>query len=241
MNDLRLSWVPLVALLVAGPTVAHAQSAPTAPAPAAASTAPAAAQGAPPAAASTAPGVVQGAPSAAAPASNGATKRVRGLAVEEAVARALRNNPTREASRLAAVQAERAVEAEEGRYPYLFGVDAGHTRATSARLGSGNGVTSTTSNSTVVGASLRRLFPNGTNAELRVSGERFEDDLAGAAVPGFNASTGYATSARVSIVQPLARGAGRRVGEAELRAASWNRQAPDRGAGPLKTSDAAAE
>src|SRR5690606_30959552 len=219
MTDVRLPWISLVAVLTAVPVVARAENAP----------APAGVTVGEP----VAPAPASGAASPTAPARAGALDAAtprsgRGLAVEEAVSLALRNNPTREAARLAVVRAEHDVQAEEGRYPYVLGADAGHTRATSARLGPGNSITSGTSHSTVVGASLRRLFPNGTNAELRVSGERFEDDLAGASVPGFNASTGYAASARASIVHPLARGAGRRVGEAELRAARVSRQATDR-------------
>ena len=62
----------------------------------------------------------------------------RTLTVEQVVAQALRQNPTRSAAELSRDQARAGVTAEEGRYPYVLAGDAGYTRVTHTdRHGSG--------------------------------------------------------------------------------------------------------
>jgi outer membrane protein TolC len=98
------------------------------------------------------------------------------------------------------------VLAQEGNYPYVFQADAGVTRSyapTDSRTAS--------SRSSTVGTELRRTFPFGMTAAARLQGEVFESDDT-----PFN---GYATSGRLTVSQPLIRGAGTRVGESALRTA----------------------
>lgn len=147
-----------------------------------------------------------------------APRAVRPLAVDDAVARALSTNPARRSSALAAEQAKQNVRAELGRYPYVLQGDAGHTRRSSPRLGAGDTIGSNVSRSYTVGAALRRTFPLGTTAELRVQGERFENEIGGGASADLRGE-GYAVVGRAALSQPLLRGAGRRIGELELRAA----------------------
>lgn len=150
----------------------------------------------------------------------------RGLTLEQAVALARRNSPTQSAVELTRERARAAVRAEEGRYPFLLGGDAGYTRATVPRLGPEDSVRSTTSQSLTLGAAIRRNFPIGTSAEIRVEAESF-DDLSDND-PLLSTGSGYGMSARASLAQPLLRGAGSRVGEAELRAARVSRDSADR-------------
>jgi outer membrane protein len=166
-------------------------------------------------------------PPAPAPASAPAAPR-RTLTVEQVVAQALRQNPTRSAAELSRDQARAGVTAEEGRYPYVLAGDAGYTRVTSPRLGANDSISSSTSRSITLGAALRRTFPIGTTAELRLQGERFDDNLDASSFAGNSSGGGYGLTARASLTQPLLRGAGTRVGELELRSARVQRDAADK-------------
>jgi outer membrane protein TolC len=138
-----------------------------------------------------------------------------------AVRRALKQNPSRQAAEIDVQRAQQSVLSEEGRYPYIFQADAGYTRSRTPRLGIGDTVTSSTSRSYTIGSALRRTFPFGTTAEVRLEGERFETD-------GSPSPDGYGVTARASLTQPLMRGAGSSVGEAELRAARVSKTAAEK-------------
>lgn len=163
------------------------------------------------------------APSSAAPSSVLGEDTVP-IDLRAAVELALTHNPELKAASLGVEQAGQTVLAEEGRYPYLFQADAGYTTREIPRLSPDDTVTSSLARSYSVGAALRRLFPTGTVGELRIQGERFERDAVGAGVSGGRSlGEGFGVSARASLTQPLLRGAGTRVGEAELRAARVGR------------------
>lgn len=150
------------------------------------------------------------------------------LDVDAAVRLALANNPELRAAALSVEQAAQNVLAQEGRYPYLFQADAGYTTRDIPRLAPDDSVTSSLARSYSVSTALRRLFPTGTVGELRVQGERFERDALGAGVSGGRSlGEGYGVTARASLTQPLLRGAGTRVGEADLRAARVSRAASE--------------
>jgi outer membrane protein len=138
-----------------------------------------------------------------------------------AVKLALERNPTRQAADIEVQRAQQSILAQEGAYPYIFQADAGYTRSRSPRLGAGDTVTSSTSRSYTLGSAIRRTFPFGTTAEVRLQGERFETD-------GSPSPDGYAVTGRASLTQPLLRGAGIGVGEAELRAARISKQASEK-------------
>lgn len=152
----------------------------------------------------------------------------RSLSVEQALAAAMAKSPTRSLAELSRDRARQGVLAEEGRYPYVFAADAGFTQTRSIRLGANDTVTGNTSRVFEVGAALRRTFPNGTSAEVRLGGEAFDNEVSAAALAGGISGTGYGVSARASVSQPLLRGAGTRVGEVELRAARVERETADR-------------
>lgn len=152
----------------------------------------------------------------------------RSLSVEQVVSQALRQNPNRSVAELSRDQARAGVTAEEGRYPFVLAGDAGYTRVTSPRLGPDDTISSNTSRSVTLGAALRRTFPIGTTAELRLQGERFDDNLDASSFAGNSSGGGYALTARASVAQPLLRGAGTRIGELELRSARVQRDAADK-------------
>jgi outer membrane protein len=145
-----------------------------------------------------------------------------------AVSRALANNPSLQANELAADRARYDVRAEEGRYPYVFQADAGYTRSVVPRLGPDDTIRTSRTTSTTVGSALRRTFPTGTSAELRVQGERFTNDPDAATTSFSTPGSGYDIIGRASLVQPLMRGFGTRVGESELRAARAGRAVAER-------------
>ena len=151
-----------------------------------------------------------------------------------AVRRALATSPSLIATKLGVDQAHQDVLAQEGNYPYVFQADAGHTReypAADSRT--------TATRSYTIGTALRRTFPFGTAAEVRLEGERFESDreqdagnfrISPTGLAGVDSvdSTGYGTTARLSVTQPLLKGFGTRVGESGLRTARLNKAASEK-------------
>lgn len=205
MNErsrLARAWV--VALSVTG--VAHAQ---TTPAP-------------PPPAEAPAPGSVAAPASAPGPQelAHADTTGLTPISRSEALTRAMRNNPTLRIAELDVKSAKASVQGEEGRYPFYLGGDAGYTRSTGTQLRADDTVSASSSHSVTGGVGLRRQFKTGTSAELRAAGEYFHNDTpsAAAGVTPFAAS-GYGASFRATVSQPLLRGYGTRVGEADLRSA----------------------
>ncbi|HEU5073360.1 MAG TPA: TolC family protein, partial [Polyangiaceae bacterium] len=147
----------------------------------------------------------------------------------EAVTRAMQNNPTLRLAEIDVESAKAGVEAEQARYPFYLGADAGYTRSTSTQLRSNDTVSSSSSHSVSGGVGLRRLFRTGTSAELRADAEYFQNDSP-SAVSGVTpfAASGYGASFRASVTQPLLRGYGTRVGEADLRAARVTEKASEK-------------
>jgi outer membrane protein TolC len=168
-------------------------------------------------AAPAAPTAAAASPSPATPAMPAA----RPIDARSAVRAALLHNPSFTGARLGVAQAKQDVLAEEGRYPFVFGADAGHTRS---------GSPSGDSSSTILGAQIARTFPFGTTTSLRVQGERFEADRAfPGAGPTASLDDGYGASARFTVTQPLLRGAGRKVGELGLRTREQSKELAQRG------------
>ena len=149
----------------------------------------------------------------------------RRLDVSAAVSEALARNPARQAAEIGVERARQNVLAEQGRYTTVLQADAGFTHQKSARLGAGDTLSASTTRTYTVGSALRRTFATGTSAELRLQGERFESS---GSTLGGSTATGYGVSGRASLSQPLLRGAGTRVGEAELRAARVEKELADK-------------
>lgn len=163
---------------------------------------------------------------AAAPAESTEPPRAPGRVIDAraAVRLALHNSPTLSVARIEHEKAKWGVTAEEGRYQFVFEADAGYTQATNPRLQPGDVLFSNTSRSAIVGAGLNRTFATGTTAEFRLQGERFENSFSGGFQnPLLNQASGFGSTMRLTLTQPILRGAGSSVGEVELRAARTSR------------------
>ncbi len=220
-RSLRALTSGAVALVFSSAALGQEPAAADAPsAPAAASTpAPAAA---PPASPSAAGAVAKG--------PNDATSE-RVLDARTAVTLALKQNPSLQGADLDVERAKQGVLAEEGRYPFIFQADAGYPRTDTPRLLAGNRVTSTPTRSYQAGTALRRTFASGGTAEARIEGERFETDRStNTTVTGAQTTQadGYGAAGRLSMSQPLLRGAGTDVGELGLRQARASRVAAEK-------------
>ena len=154
---------------------------------------------------------------------------LRAVSRVEAVTRALENNPTLRLAELDVKSAKADVRGEQGRYPFYLSANAGYTRTTSTGLRANDTVSASSSDSVNGGVGVRRQFASGTHAELSAEGEYFhtERPTATAGVTPFAAS-GYGASFRASVTQPLLRGYGSHVGEAELRAARVAQKASEK-------------
>lgn len=150
----------------------------------------------------------------------------RAVGLRQVVHAALANNPNLAGAKTDVASATAGVNAEEGRYPYTLEADGSYSTTDSPRLGQNDAVTSNTTRSLVVGSTLSRTFPYGTTAQLRVQGEHYDTQASGLSTgtTGFPGA-GYIATARASITQPLLRGAGREVGEQQLRVARVSRTA----------------
>jgi outer membrane protein TolC len=159
-------------------------------------------------------------PQAAAPVPTVPIAGAKLLNAREAVKLALRYNAEYRGAELDIRAAEQGVRAQEGNYPYVYQADAGFTRSERAVLDDNDNVTgSSLSRTYTIGNELRRTFPTGTTAKLRVEGSRFDNDFETTNVLGERSSAGYRATGRAEVTQPLLRGFGTKIGEAELRQA----------------------
>jgi outer membrane protein TolC len=150
----------------------------------------------------------------------------RELSEAEVVAFSMQHNPDLASAMLSEQQAAVAVRAEEARYPVNLQANAGYTRSASPSLGPNGTVVTGTRESFSVGSTVSKDFATGTSVSLSVQGERSTTTRAvGALVTSGSAGTGYSLSTRLSVAQPLLRGAGTRIGEAELRNARLSQSA----------------
>lgn len=162
-----------------------------------------------------------------APAS-GAEEPAGALALTEAevVSKAVAQNPGLRASVLELESAEWGVVAEEVRYAFVLQIDGGVTRTASPGLIPG-GVSTAESYSAEAGAELRKRLLWGTDLSFRLGGSWQLSDAARRDLPGA-LGPAYGTYARFSVVQPLLRGSGREVGEADILVASARRTSAER-------------
>lgn len=138
----------------------------------------------------------------------------------EAVRRALEGDPTLHAAALEARRSQLSVEAEEARYQLVLRLDGTANVGTTPSLTVGN-VIYPYSESINLGAELERAFPWGMVVTLGVDATRtFRRAAVIPTMPTVVAiGPGYGLDVTLEVVQPLLRGFGDEVGEAELRAA----------------------
>lgn len=144
----------------------------------------------------------------------------------EAVREAAKQNPGLRAALLDIQEAGATVAAEEDRYPLSLLLDATGTHTETPNLNQ-SGVVTGTNDNVAIGSELRKSFAWGTGLSFRLEGawSRSSFPILPNLPDTITQGPGYALNARLSITQPLLRGFGTDVGEAELRAASYRRDA----------------
>lgn len=147
-----------------------------------------------------------------------------GLSEQAAVERAVLRNPDLHVALLQATQAEVDVRAEEGLYSAVARANAGVTRSREPRIGVDDRVRVGTTDFIDVGAGIAKPFSTGTVLDLSLAGRRTvssSDELEAAFGPT------YSVAGRLTLTQPLLRGAGSDVGLASLRQARLRRTAAE--------------
>lgn len=146
-----------------------------------------------------------------------ASAEARPMTEAEVVELAIVQNPSLRAAMADEASASYALRSAESAFVPIFGLDAGVTRSESPTLAR-QGVTTGETRTIDMGASLRKRFVTGTDLSLRLGGSYL---LSRTSIPGssdvFSMGPGYGLNLRLALVQPLWRGAGRDVGEAEIR------------------------
>lgn len=137
----------------------------------------------------------------------------------DAVAAAAKHNPELGAA-LADLRSNRAlVQGEEHRYALVWGAEAGITRTKNPSLGPMGTMVPQTDDVTV-STDLRRKFSHGGNVGLTVSGKRMTmRTYFGLPPQPFELGPAYSASVKLDATQPLLRGFGNAVGEANLNQA----------------------
>lgn len=159
------------------------------------------------------------------------------LSTARAVELALKNNPSLQSARLRLAGSKQQVRAEEGRYPYYLDANADYSRDEATQLLLDDSVLSTTTHTVGAGLGLRRQFPVGTVAQVRAEGSYFDinDNIPDADLLPY-ARNGYVSTLSASVTQPLLRGFGKRVGEADLRVARIGRAVADKALARTKSA-----
>lgn len=148
------------------------------------------------------------------------------LGADAAVLRALQNNPTLEVGQLRVSQARADVRAEEALYAPVVSGRAAITHSEAPGLRSG-GISVTTSDTVDLAAGVSKPFSTGTVVGVELGAQRslrstpvlLTDD------EEIRLGPGYSLTGRLTVTQPLLRGAGSDLGLASLRAARVSERA----------------
>jgi outer membrane protein TolC len=146
-----------------------------------------------------------------------------------AVELASRHNPTLKAALLDEQQAAALVSFAEDQYPLLMQFDVGATHLRNPSLVT-DGVQTSTNDSVVLGAELKKTFPWGTGLNFRTEGS-WVRSTSPAVFPGSSElvlGPGWGLLSRLTLVQPLLRGFGTDIGDAELRMSRLDKTAAER-------------
>lgn len=130
------------------------------------------------------------------------------------------HNPTLRAAMLDVQQSAEAVRAESARYRPNLLLDATATTQATPSLNLTGGTTRSVNQALVFGADLTQTFAWGTSFDLRL--ENRNSSSQGPAFSGtsdiITLGPGYGLTGKLSLTQPLLRGFGTEVGQADLRA-----------------------
>ena len=149
----------------------------------------------------------------------------RPITQQDALRTAALNNPDLRAALLEVLRSEQGVLVEEDRYSPVLKFDAGVTHATSPSLSSAGGVITSESDVIALGQQIAKTFPWGTSFSVRLEQTRSSRSaqLFTGSADEITLGPGYNVLGRLAVAQPLLRGMGSDVGEAQLRAARINR------------------
>ncbi|HTM44021.1 MAG TPA: TolC family protein [Polyangiaceae bacterium] len=144
--------------------------------------------------------------------------------LDQALSEAMAHNPNLRAVLYDYRQAQAAQDAEEGLYRPSLILDSGITHSKTPRLTVG-GTTISNSDMMEVGAELHKTFASGTALILRMQGDRTESSapFGTGQASSVQLGPGYGMTGKLSLVQPLLRGFGNRVGLSTLRQAQFAR------------------
>lgn len=141
------------------------------------------------------------------------------LAPLDAVAAAVKRNPELAAALSELRGVRMLIQGEEHRYTTTLGVEAGATRTKNPSLGP-MGTMVPQVDELAVSSDLRRRFSHGGNVGLTVSGKRMSTrTYFGLPPQAFTLGPAYGASVKLDVTQPLLRGFGNAVGEANLNQA----------------------
>ncbi len=158
----------------------------------------------------------------------------QGLTEEQAVARAVVNNPSLHVALLRASQGRLNVRAEEALYTPVLDASGGYTRARVPSLSGDEGVRFSTNDLVDLGVGLTKPFATGTVLAARVSGQRaLRTSTIDSTLPdgttsiAFTGGPAYSLVGRLGVSQPLLRGFGSELGLSSLRQARLSSSATD--------------
>lgn len=138
----------------------------------------------------------------------------------QAVSAALEKNPSLKAAIAERERAKYAVLSEDNRYQTLFSVEGDYSESRTARLLNDNSVSSNLNRSWTLSTGLSRTFSWGTDVDVRLEEQYFQNSVGGGLVnPVLSQGDGFGSTARISVTQPLLRGAWDKYGESDLRIA----------------------
>ncbi|MDC3960240.1 TolC family protein [Polyangium jinanense] len=163
-------------------------------------------------------------------ATRGSSPVVHEITENDVVTLVLRHNPDVASAILSEKQAAALVRAQEVRYPFVLTANGGYTHSASPTLQRDGSVSVGERDVFALNAALRKDFATGTVVSFSVQSSRSStSNPVGELVTAGAAGTGYSVSTRLSLTQPILRGAGTRMGEAGLRAAELDRTAAHEG------------
>lgn len=145
----------------------------------------------------------------------------KGLTVEEAVQLAFKNSPALAVAQAEFRRAQLAVEGAEHRYVPLLTSNATYTHSEMPSFQADGAIGVGVSDTVAVGAGIHHTFSVGTAVGVDVELNGADRSVPQTSGTGAMALDGtYGVTARASVRQPLLRGLGDDVGEAELRGAT---------------------
>ena len=152
-------------------------------------------------------------------------KQRESLSERDAVRQALSENAGLRAALLDVARAEQDVAAARALYTPIFQADAGFTHSENPQVTLQGDYVPSINDTYTIGAELRHTFSWGTAVQARLEGSRTSSRVS--ITPGSSdfvtIGPNWGPGGRLSVQQPLLRGFGKDIGEAELRQARLGR------------------